>query len=382
MHPAAIFTAALLFASPLLAQDSSIRLEGAGDARARMDAMSYKPFDTALLGKLSQWTGGEPLTAEALSGKVVMFVTFSSWYKTSHEPLRTAQALQTKYADQGLIVVGVHHQKEFAKAPEIAQSHGVTFRYALDSASEFRSGLGSKQDPDFYFVDRAGRLRFADVETSSVEAAAKMLVEETAQTAAAAGPTTKPADAAASGDKEAATGGAGEKYQAPSADAYKAAKWPRHQAASSLSAKDFQGKPLPKPLGKEKYLDKSPDRTGKVTVLDFWATWCPPCRQAMPKLDDLQKKHQADLVVVGISDEAEAKVKNFLKQNPHQYPQAVDTTRALNNALGIQGIPHVVVLSTDGTIRWQGNPLDPNFPAVVSDVIKADPGVAARRAAK
>lgn len=101
----------------------------------------------------------------------------------------------------------------------------------------------------------------------------------------------------------------------------------------------------------------------------------------MPKLDSLQSKHKDDLVVVGISDESESKVSGFLKKNPHQYAQAVDQTRTVSNALQIQGIPHVVVLSSDGTIRWQGNPLDPKFPKVVADVIEADPGVAARKAA-
>jgi thiol-disulfide isomerase/thioredoxin len=275
-------------------------------------------------------------------------------------------------------VVGVHHKEGFPEAAAVIKTMGAEFRYARDTNGEFRKTLISRQDPDFYFVDRAGRMRLADVETSSAEDAAEMLVAETAEQAAAASP--KPAEAAAHEQAGEGAAPAGN-YKQPPADAYKAAKWPKHQAAGDLSAKNFQGKPLPKPLGSEKYLEKAPDRTGKVTVIDFWATWCPPCRMAMPKLDDLQKKEKGDLVVIGISDEPESKVRGFIKQNPHSYAQAVDTTRAINSALGIQGIPHVVVLSTDGIIRWQGNPLDPNFPTVVADVIKADPGVAARRAA-
>jgi thiol-disulfide isomerase/thioredoxin len=384
-HPTALLASILLCAaSHALAGEPEIRLEGTGEARAKLDAMSFKPFDAALLGKLTDWTGGDALTPEALSGKVVMFVTFSSWYKTSHDALRTAQSLHAKFAEKGLIVVGVHHKEGFPKAADLAKAQSVEFRYALDKTGEFRKSLGSTQDPDFYFVDRAGRLRFADVETSSVEAAAQMLVDETAEKAAAAAPSAKPADAAkaeAPAGDAAPTPAAAGNYKQPAADAYKAAKWPKFNPAGELAAKDFQGKPLPKPLGKEKYLDKAPDRAGKVTVIDFWATWCGPCRMAMPKLDDLQKKHKADLVVIGISDEPESKVKTFLKQNPHSYPQAIDQTRAINNGLQIQGIPHVVILSSDGTIRWQGNPLEEDFPKVVADVIAADPGVAARRTA-
>ncbi len=369
--------AAVTLSAGSLAAEPTIRLEGSGNARERLDAMSFKPMDPALLSDLSDWTGGPALTPQEMSGKVVMFVTFASWYKTSHDALRVAQSLNSKLGDKGLIVIGVHHKEGFPKAAEVVKAEGAEFRYAHDTKGDFRQALISRQDPDFYFVDRAGRMRFADVETSSVEAAAEMLVAETAEQAAAAAP--KPSEAAH--DQAGEDGGGAGNYKQPPADAYKAAKWPQHHAAGELSAKDFQGKPLPKPLGAEKYLEKAPDRTGKVTVIDFWATWCPPCRMAMPKLDDLQKQQKADLVVIGISDEPESKVRSFIKQHPHSYPQAVDTTRAINSALGIQGIPHVVVLSSDGIIRWQGNPLEPTFPSIVADVIKADPGVAARRAA-
>jgi thioredoxin 1 len=233
-----------------------------------------------------------------------MFVTFSSWYKTSHDALRTAQSLHAKFAEKGLIVVGVHHKEGFPKAADLAKAQSVEFRYALDKTGEFRKSLGSTQDPDFYFVDRAGRLRFADVETSSVEAAAQMLVDETAEKAAAAAPSAKPADAAkaeAPAGDAAPTPAAAGNYKQPAADAYKAAKWPKFNPAGELAAKDFQGKPLPKPLGKEKYLDKAPDRAGKVTVIDFWATWCGPCRMVAPLLDELAEELDGKLRIAKVN---------------------------------------------------------------------------------
>lgn len=356
-----------------LAVQPEVKLEGRGDARERLDAISYKPFDTALLGKLSQWNGSA-LTADGIKGKVVVFVTWSSWYKTSHDALRIGQSLNQRLSDKGLIVVGVHHQKGYEKAAEIAQSTGVGFPYALDEQGEFRKALFSTQDPDFYIVDRAGNLRFADVQTNSVETAVNMLIDETEEAAAKARPET----AAAPGEDD-KTAGTNSNFRQPDAAAYRAAKWPSHNPKSNLSAGDFQGKPLPKPLGKEKYLDKkTPDRAGKVTVIDFWATWCGPCRMAMPKLDKLQKESD-DLVVIGISDENENTVKTFLSRNKHGYAQAIDQTGSINNALKIQGIPHVVVLSSDGVIRWQGNPLQGDFEQAVKDVVAADPGVKARK---
>jgi cytochrome c biogenesis protein CcmG, thiol:disulfide interchange protein DsbE len=381
MRQIAWLMAAVAMPAAIALAGPEIKLEGSGD-RQRLDAMCFKPFDPSLLGKLSEWTGGDALTADSMKGRPVMFVTWSSWYKTSHEALRLAQSLHSKYGGDGsggggLIVVGVHHKEGWPKAAEVAHAAGVEFRTALDAAGEFRKGLFTNQDPDFYFVDRAGRLRFADVQTSSAEAAAEMLTGESTEQASAAAPPAAPAAKDPAGENPGSA-----KFAAPSADEYKAAAWPKKNGRVG-PAKDFQGKPMPKPLGKEqKYLDgKTPDRTGKVTVVDFWATWCPPCRAAMPIFDEVQTAHKDDAVVIGISDESESKVRSFIKQNPHEYPQAVDTSGGAKRALGIQGIPHVVVLSSDGVIRWQGNPHDPTFKTVVKDVIEADPGVKARRKA-
>lgn len=372
---------AVLTASTAAGPD--VRLEGSGEQRTKLDAISYKPFDTGLCSKLTDWTGGDALTPESISGKVVLFVTWSSWYKTSFDALRTAQTLHSRHSGNGLIVVGVHHKEGWARAAEVTKARDVQFRTALDKSGDFRKALHCTQDPDFYLVDRAGRLRYADIETASVEAATDALVAESRDQAAAAArpePSAAPADAgreaAASGDP--APGAAG--FKQPDAAAYAAAKWPAHNSGQ-LSAKNMQGKPLPKPLGKEKYLGTRPDRNGKVTVIDFWATWCGPCRQVMPSLDSLQKANPDDLVVIGLSDEPEGTVKGYLKKNPHGYAQAVDPTRTLNTALQVRGIPHVIVLSSDGVIRWQGHPAVPDFKQAVADCIAADPGVKARRSA-
>ena len=106
----------------------------------------------------------------------------------------------------------------------------------------------------------------------------------------------------------------------------------------------------------------------------------------MPHLDELYKQYQKDVVVIGISDEDDAKVKAFIKQAKHSYPQAIDPEATVKNALEIQGIPHVVVLSTDGIIRWQGNPHPsadlPGLQDTIAKLIEIDPGIKARARAR
>ena len=57
------------------------------------------------------------------------------------------------------------------------------------------------------------------------------------------------------------------------------------------------------------------DLKGKVAVVEFWATWCPPCRKSIPHLAELHKKHKGDgLVIIGLSDEPKDKVEEFSKK--------------------------------------------------------------------
>ncbi len=89
--------------------------------------------------------------------------------------------------------------------------------------------------------------------------------------------------------------------------------------------------------------------TGKVVVVDFWATWCGPCRKSMPDLDRLAKAHPADLLVVGISDEPAPKVTRFLSNAAVSYPivAATDPTRL---GLKVAALPTMYVVGRDGRV--------------------------------
>src|SRR5882724_10937537 len=59
----------------------------------------------------------------------------------------------------------------------------------------------------------------------------------------------------------------------------------------------------------EKWLTVEPSTKGKFILIDFWATWCSPCRKAIPELNEISHKFGDKLAVIGISDEPEAKVR-------------------------------------------------------------------------
>jgi thiol-disulfide isomerase/thioredoxin len=118
-------------------------------------------------------------------------------------------------------------------------------------------------------------------------------------------------------------------------------------------------------------------------LIDFWATWCGPCRETIPGLNEFQKQFKDDLLVIGVSDEPAKIVTDFMQKTKMEYPSAIDPAKRMDKAINVKGIPHVLVISTDGIVRWQGFPLSAEEPLtdkILKQIIDADPGVAARRA--
>jgi peroxiredoxin len=91
---------------------------------------------------------------------------------------------------------------------------------------------------------------------------------------------------------------------------------------------------------------------GKVVVVNFWATWCPPCKEEMPELSAFQQKYaNRNVVVLGLSTDDVTKIREFAQQAPVQYPllagdfQAMALAESLGNNKGV--LPYSVVISPD-----------------------------------
>jgi len=97
-----------------------------------------------------------------------------------------------------------------------------------------------------------------------------------------------------------------------------------------------------------------------------------PCRRAIPHLNQLQARYPDELVVVGISDESPSTVAKFARTTPMNYAVATDQTGRMKKAIGVRGIPHVIVMSGDWVVRWQGNPLGGNLDEAMAQIIEAN----------
>jgi len=99
------------------------------------------------------------------------------------------------------------------------------------------------------------------------------------------------------------------------------------------------------------------DFRGKVVVLDFWATWCPPCRREIPDFIDLQKEYGSQGVqVVGIALDEPDKVQAFARQNGMNYPVLLGSDEISMRYGGIEGIPTTFIIDKSGKIvnRFEG----------------------------
>jgi thiol-disulfide isomerase/thioredoxin len=412
---ALVAVAGLAQGAPPIANPEVVREGASGETRRdKLTAMELKPaaIDWSLL---TDWQNGAAPTADSMKDKVVVLTFWSGWQPSNQALVARVAQIAERNKDKGLVVIAAHNDTRYENAAKVLADRGVTVLTAKDSGNKLRSALMSDGDPDIYLIDRAGNLRFADIGSDSLDAAVTMLVAETPAdaTGAPAAFAKHLRDDAAKAARTTTKGtgiDAGQKikvtFAAPAPEAYDRAFWPTKNDKEIVDAMgtDFQNQQVPFSFESVQWLNtpegKSPDLMGKVVIVDFWATWCVPCKRSMPLIDEMQRTYRDDLQVVGVSgfkfggamsgEEAEKHpqgesrptVQQFLREHNSEYAHAYDSGSAIMKKVSVKAIPCVFVLSTDGIVRWQGNPLQPNFRNWVMQVIERDPGVAARRAAE
>lgn len=406
--------------------------EGAGERRQRLSAMELKAFDFALLADLSAWSNGSSITAGDTSGKVVLLVTWASWYSPTHQALGLAQKLADEHGSD-LVVIGVHHPKRYESAVAFATSRGVSFPIAHDADGSFREALLVDQDPDFYVIDRAGQMRYADITTGSVTEAVETLVAESRLDAATLNAridsAREQADVAfrRTGriNQEIDLRSLGEiPFTPPTSGEWEAIKdeWPELPEDNRRRRDDSEERKVTVPESLQ-MLPKRPATKGRAVVLYFWHPFVPRTTDpTLREMDILQKQKGRDVAIIGVlistgerarrgevnemdePDRLAEAFRNTMREYHLAHTLAYDLSGELfdtamtgsrrggrdrfntrqnrrdDNARPLRA--PVVILSSDSTVRWFGDSNDPRFVAALDRVLRIDPGVKARRDAE
>lgn len=311
-----------------------------GDERAVFD--STQGFAAPSLETLS--FVGEAVDLDQYEGKVVVL---QSWHvKTPRgRNILKSTAAQLKAFGDDVQMIAIHIPDEADNAQAYLERRDVGMPAAIDKDGAFCDEVGIWRSPATIVIDKSGTIRVAGADASQLKKIVASLVKEDAPKK---GPALAPRDTRRIAMPGLGVSSSGEVESGP-------AEFPSIDGKLS-DATDFRGKSAPA-LHVESWITDQPNTTGKVVMYDFWATWCGPCIRSMPELNEWSKKFKDDLVIIGISDEPNGTVQNFMRSGRIKYSVAIDTQKVMGKEIKNRGIPHCLVVSPDGIVRWQGNPL-------------------------
>jgi len=111
---------------------------------------------------------------------------------------------------------------------------------------------------------------------------------------------------------------------------------------------------------------------GKIAIVDFWATWCAPCKTSFPKLEELAKKHSGKVEIVGVSvDEEKGGVADFAKENGATFAIGWDEGHTIASRWKVKAMPTTVILDASGTVRHVHAGFHDDEPELISKELTA-----------
>ncbi len=129
----------------------------------------------------------------------------------------------------------------------------------------------------------------------------------------------------------------------PALCASEARRWPAGQPVPELALADSAGKAW-----------KLADARGKVVIVNFWASWCEPCRAEMPSLQSLAQLYGDELLVLAVNfKERDARVAQFARNAAISLPMPMDRDGAVAARWGVTIFPSSVIIGRDGQARWR-----------------------------
>jgi thiol-disulfide isomerase/thioredoxin len=109
---------------------------------------------------------------------------------------------------------------------------------------------------------------------------------------------------------------------------------------------------------------------GKIVLVEFWATWCGPCIESIPHLNELQKKYaDKGFTILSFTEQNRQGIENFLKRTPIIYAIGLESDDTFDR-YGVSGIPQAFLMDESGKILWKGNSGDKSLEGAIRTALK------------
>jgi thiol-disulfide isomerase/thioredoxin len=171
----AVLCMGLMWNSAAWAGDFSFAFEGDEAKRAPLSALQGSANPPAL--QLEEWTHTEPLTLDALKGKIVVLDFWATWCGPCIASIPHTNELAKKYAGD-VVFLGVCHQRGGEKMAETVKEKGIEYPVALDPNNATIKAYAVNSYPDYYILDRNGKLVVADCANDKVEEVIQILLKQ------------------------------------------------------------------------------------------------------------------------------------------------------------------------------------------------------------
>jgi len=301
--------------------------------------------------------------AELPKNKIIVLQTVDAAASAPKILDKLVTALGAMHADGDVVLVALQVPNKVDAAEKKLEKFESKATIMLDTDGVWCDTIGVYKQPVNLVIDRGGAVRYVGLTEKGVAEAAKLLAAESDRTE----PTAIRPDLAKDKDNASAES---------AASAQQIVKFPEFTTPVT-NAFDLRGKQAPR-MSVDKWITELKDTKGKVIVVDFFFTGCPPCRAAIPHMNELAAHYGEDVVVVGVSWENESTFeagRNRFKSDfdAVKYAVGLDTSRNTIKAFGVKSYPCIAVISADNVVRWQGHPSS-------LDASVMDPIVAANKA--
>jgi cytochrome c biogenesis protein CcmG, thiol:disulfide interchange protein DsbE len=128
--------------------------------------------------KLSGWLNSPALQLPELKGKIVVLDFWATWCAECVRVIPKINELQSKYASKGVVIVGVCAADGSERIGDIVKSRGITYPVAVDTDGTTHKRYLTNSSPDYYIIDRSGKLRWGDFANRHLEKAIEILLAE------------------------------------------------------------------------------------------------------------------------------------------------------------------------------------------------------------